>query len=104
MIHICEEFQQLNGLITPLTEDYNRQIGIHFCRLRHRDVLCCSSAELMHDGTHPHITIVYIRQNLEVGARVIIKQLREHFPNEDDNYDEDFIMTCPGCGTPFSQQ
>ena len=104
MIHICEEFQQLNGLIQPLTEDYNSQIGIHFCRLRHRDVLCCSSAELMHDGRHPHITIVYIRQNLEVGARVILKQLREHFPNKDDNYDEDFIMTCPGCGTPFSQQ
>ena len=104
MIHICEEFQQLNGLITPLTQDYMRQIAIHFCKLRHRDVICCSFAEMMHDGTHPRITIVYIPPNLEAGARIIINQLREHFPNEDENYDEEFILTCPGCGAPFSQQ
>ena len=51
---------------------------------------------MIHDGTHPHITIVYIPPNLEAGARIIINQLREHFPNEDENYDEEFILTCPG--------
>ena len=103
-IYIVEEFEQLNGLILPLTQDYMKQIKIHFCKLSHRDVICSSYAEMMHDGTHPYVTIVYIPANLEAGARVIINQLREHFPNEDDNYDEEFILTCPGCGARFSQQ
>ena len=104
MLHICTEFEQLNGLIVPLTEDYVQNIAIHVCKMRHRDVICCKYAELMHDGTHPNITIIYIPPTLEPGARIIISQLKAHFPNKKENNDEEFIFICPGCGTPFSKQ
>ena len=105
MPFICQEFEQLNGLILPLTQDYRQNKGIHIRQLRHRDIGCCEYAELMHNGNHPSITIIYILPELEAGARVIISQLRAHFPNqEENNEDDEFIFTCPGCRTPFSEQ
>ena len=79
MLHICTEFEQLNGLIVPLTEDYVQNIAIHVCKMRHRDVICCEDAEMMHDGSHPNITIIYIPPELEPGVRIIISQLRANF-------------------------
>ena len=105
MLHICTEFEQLNGLIVPITQDYLENIPIHVCQLTHRDVLCCNYAEMMHDGSHPNITMIYIPPELKSGAQVIIDQLRANIPNqEENNEDDDFIFSCPGCGTPFSQQ
>ena len=105
MIHICTHFGQLSGLIEPLTEHYVQQIAIHVGKMQHRDVLCCEYAEMMHDGSHPNITIIYIPPELEAGARIRISQLRAYFPNQEANNDDDeFIFTCPGYGTPFSQQ
>ena len=105
MLHIIEEFNQLQNLIIPLSDDYAQDIGIHICKINHRDVLCSENAEFVHDGTSPSITIVYIPSNLEKGAKIIIKQLREHFPNQTaNNPTTAFIFSCPGCGIPFSQQ
>ena len=59
---------------------------------------------MMHDGTHPLVSIVYISQDLQRGAQVIVKELMNHFPDDYDNNDEDFILTCPGCGVSFSKQ
>ena len=105
MLHIIEEFNQLQNLIIPLSDDYAQDIGIHICDINHRDILCCQNAESLHDGTSPAITIVYIPRTLEQGARIIIKKIREHFPNQaGNNPNTAFIFSCPGCFTPFSQQ
>ena len=104
MIHICTLFEQLNGLIVPVTQDYLENIAIHVCKLTHRDIICCNYAEMMHDGSHPNITIIYISPELKADAQ-IIGQLRANIPNQEaNNEDDDFICSCPGCGTPFSQQ
>ena len=105
MLYICTEFEQLNGLIIPVTQDYLEHIPIHVCKLTHRDVLCSNYAELMHDGLHPNITMIYISPELKAGAQIIISQLRANIPNQEENNENDnFIFTCPGCGTPFSEQ
>ena len=105
MLYICLEFQQLYGLIVPLTEDYREHIPIHFCKLKHRDNQCCENAELMHDGTHPNITMIYIPQELRGSAQIIIDQLRANIHNQPgNNEDDNFIFTCPGCGTEFEEQ
>ena len=65
MLHIIKEFNQLQNLIIPLSDDYAQNIGIHICKINHRDVICCENAELLHNGTSPSITIVYIPSNLE---------------------------------------
>ena len=105
MLYICTEFEQLNVLIVPITQDYLENIPIHVCQLTHRDVLCCNYAEMMHDGSHPNITMIYIPRKLKSGAQVIIDQLQANIPNQEANNEEDdFIFTCPGCGTPFSEQ
>ena len=103
-VYICEDYQQLNALVEPLTIDHNEQIRIHFCNINHRDVYCCDEAQMLHDGTHPTIAIVYISNNLLQGAKVIINQLLEHFPDAFDYQDQNFILTCPGCGLRFAQQ
>ena len=103
-VYIVEEFHQLHAIIKDLTEDYMKQNKIHVCKLQHRDRTCCAFSEMMHDGTHPLVSIVYISQDLQRGAQVIVKELMDHFPDDYDNNDEDFILTCPGCGVTFSQQ
>ena len=103
-VYIVEEFHQLHEIIKDLTEDYMKQNKIHVCKLQHRDRTCCAFSEMMHDGTHPLVSIVYISQDLQRGARVIVQELMDHFPDDYDNNDEDFILTCPGCGVSFSKQ
>ena len=105
MLHIIEHFDQLHNLIVPLSDDYAQDIAIHICKINHRDVICCEYAELLHDGTSPSVTIVYIPSTLENGARIIIQQVRDHFPNQNaNNPTTAFIFSCPGCGAPFLQQ
>ena len=58
---------------------------------------------MMHDGSHPNITIIYIPPELKAGAQIIIDQLRANIPNQEANNEDEFIFTCPGCGTPSSQ-
>ena len=103
-VYIVEEFHQLHEIIKDLTEDYRNQIKVHVCKLDHRDSNCCESSEMMHDGTHVSLSIVYVAANLERGARVIGEQLMHHFPDDQDHNDEDNILMCPGCGVSFSQQ
>ena len=103
-VYIVEQFHQLHAIIKDLTEDFMRQNKLHVCKLRHRDVTCSSFAEMMHDGTNSMLSIVYISQDLQRGAQVIVKELMNHFPDGYDNNDEHFILTCPGCGLTFSQQ
>ena len=103
-VYIVQDIHQLNEIILDLTQDHMQQIKIHVCKLRHRDTNCCDFSQMMHDGQHPFVSIAYIAEHLEHGARVIVQQLMHHFPDDDDNNDEDFILTCPGCGARFSQQ
>ena len=103
-VYIVEEFHQLQAIINDLTEDFIKQKKLHVCKLQHRDVTCCSFAQIMHDGTHPLVSIVYISQHLQTAGQIIVKELMTHFPDGYDNKDEDFILACPGCGVRFSQQ
>ena len=103
-VYIVEHFHQLNAIIKDLTQDFMRQIKVHVCKLRHRDVMCSSFAQMMHDGTNAMLSLVYISHDLQRGAEIIVKELMHHFPDGYDNDDEHFILTCPGCGLTFSQQ
>ena len=105
MLHIIQHFHQLQSLIIPLSDDYAQNIGIHICNINHRDILCCQYAESLHDGSSPGVTIVYIPATLLKGARIIVKQLRQYFPNQTvNNPSIAFMFKCPGCGIPFSKQ
>ena len=107
MIYICKHFNQLKGLIKPLSEAYIQNIAIHVCKLRHRNVMCTETAtETMHNGTNPNVTIIYIPTDLKHGAQIIINQAKDHLPSPEENMnaDDDFIFSCPGCGVPCSIQ
>ena len=105
MLHIIQHFHELESLIIPLSNDYAQDIGVHFCKTKHRDILCCENAEAMHDGSSPGVTVVYIPANLLKGARIITKHLRQYFPNQNvNNPSLAFMFKCPGCGQRFSQQ
>ena len=111
--YIVENDNHINQVIALLTEDRIKQLKIHICKLAHQDVYCCDQAQLMHDGQHPFVSVAYVADHLESQFRVIVNQLLDHFPigdpedDEDEDVDEndvDSIMSCPGCGVPFSQQ
>ena len=105
MLYICNNYEQLNAIILPVTQDYLESVSIHVCTLTHRDELCSNSAELLHDGLYPHVSMIYIPFELQRGAEILISQLKQNITEEVHNNEDDaFIFTCPGCGTPFSQQ
>ena len=107
MIHMCTAFNQLKGLIKPLSDAYLQNIAIHVCQIRHKNVLCTPTArETMHDGKNPNVIIIYIPPDLKQGAQIIINQAKNYLPSQQDNQnaDDDFIFTCPGCGVEFSDQ
>ena len=59
----------------------------------------------MHDGLDPNIAMIYIPTELKGGAQIIISQLRQNITEPvHNNEDDDLIFSCPGCGTPFSEQ
>ena len=103
-VYIIEHYHQLNATIKQLTSDFMNELKLHVCRLRHRDVTCCESAQLLHDGNLSLLSVLYVPQDFQRGAAIIINNLLDYFPGGYDNLDEDSIFMCPGCGLPFSQQ
>ena len=103
-VYIIENIQQLNASIENMIQDHVQEIKVHVCKLKHRDTYCSGFAQMLHDGQHHFISVFYVADHLEDGVRIIVKQLMEHFPDEGDHDDEEFIMTCPSCGAHFSQQ
>ena len=104
MIHICTRFNQLKGLIKPLSDAYLQNIPIHVCQLRDKRVLCTPNArETMYDGTNKNVLIIYISPDLKQGAQIIINQAKNILPSQQHNLnvDRDFIFACPGCGVEF---
>ena len=103
-VYIVEHYHQLNATIKHLTHDFMNELKFHVCRLRHRDVTCCDSAHLLHDGNISIVSVLYVPHDLQRGAEIIANNLLDYFPGGYDNLDEDSIFMCPGCGLPFSQQ
>ena len=103
-VYIIEYFHQLTDTVKNLTEDFISERHIHVCKLRHRDVSCCSSAPMLHDGAWEFVSVLYISHEVRKGVKNIVSDLLHYFPGGDDNLDEGFIFTCPGCGVPFAQQ
>ena len=105
MLYICTTYDHLNAIIIPVTQDYLECVPIHVCKLIHRDEVCSNSAELLHDGLYPNVSMIYIPLELQRGAEILISQLKQNITEPvHNNEDDDLIFTCPGCGTPFSQQ
>ena len=103
-VYIVEHSHQLTATMIHLTQDFISERKIHVCKIRHRDVLCSSFAEMLHDGTSDMVSVLYISHDLRRGAKIIVRDLLHYFPGGYDNLEEGFIFTCPGCGVPFSQQ
>ena len=103
-VYIIENIHQLNAFIVDITQDHVQDMKVHVCKLRHRNSYCSDFAQYLHDGQHHFISVFYVAAHLEDDVRIIVKQLMEPFSDEGDHDDEEFIMTCPGCGAHFSQQ
>ena len=103
-VYILEHSHQLTETMKNLTQDFISERKIHVCKIRHRDVLCSSSAQMLHDGAWDIVSVLYISHDLRRGVKKIVRDLLHYFPGGDDNLDEGFIFTCPGCGVPFAQQ
>ena len=105
MLHIIQHENELESLIIPLSNDFHRNLGIHFCTMEHRQIQCCGFATTMHNGTTPGITMIYIDRNCLKGAKIIAKDLRKHFPSgKPNNPTLADMFRCPGCNVKFSEQ
>ena len=111
--------EDITSLVPRLTKLYMENIAVHFCQIRHRDVLCTDGADMLHTGKHPLIKVVYIAPDLQAAAKVIIQQLKDIFPPEFEAGDNGLdainvhhpvqrraknILMCPGCGVRFGSQ
>ena len=111
MAHMCTQQEELTGLVATLTAYYMQNIAFHFCKMHHVDVNCCAHAEMIRNGSHPQIKVVYITPELEAAARIIIREMIAQFPaaadidDDDDGLDDPkVIFMCPVCGVKFSRQ
>ena len=103
-VYIINNMQQLYAVMEHMLNDYAQDLKIHVCKLAHRDIDCSEFAQYLHDGQHPSMSVFYVAGHLESAARIIVKEMLDHFPEPGDHNDDDFIMTCPACGVHFSQQ
>ena len=79
---------------------------------------CGQNKAYVRSGSHPSVKVIYIPGVLLKQAMIIIKQLNQHFPAEDDedlSDDEDndertlqrhpkVISMCPACGQEWGKQ
>ena len=77
-------------------------------KMNHGEENCSEHSNMVHSGQHPNMTIIFINAFLEASIRIMINQLINQYPLEEDeeepnNYIQ-CIMMCPVCGTPFSHQ
>ena len=103
-VYIYNSHHQFTEIMTSLTQDYLQQIKIHVCKMRHRDVDCTEYSEILHDGQHPTISIVYVTDLLGWSTQFLIDEMMNNLPDFGDNNNRAFIHTCPGCGVPYAQQ
>ena len=99
---------QLDDLHPTLTELYIDNAMINVCKLHHSEENCDEDSNYVLSGQHPNMHVILINSFLEAKMRIIINQLIQQYPLEEDedepnNYIQ-CIMMCPGCGTPFSHQ
>ena len=89
-----------------------QDIAFHFNRVRHLKRDCGEYKASVRGGSHPSVKVIYIPGVLLKKAMIIIKQINQHFPTEDeeDLSDEEaneehilqrhpkVIRMCPACG------
>merc|ERR1711874_737712 len=106
-----------NVLIPLVTKWYIDNKRLHFNALTHLNTECGMHKQIVSSGQHPSIKIIYIAKHMRKAVKIIIKQLINHFPDsdEDSNDDEEqleregkrnirMIMMCPVCGLNFGDQ
>ena len=102
--YLYNAHHQFVDIMTSLTQDYYDGIKIHVCKMDHRDVDCTEFSQILHDGQHPNISIVYVTDLLAWSTQMLIDEMMDNLPDFGDNNNPSFIHTCPGCGVPFAQQ
>ena len=108
-IYIVHTEAQLDDLHPTLTQLYIDNAMINVCKLHHGEENCSEHSNMVHSGQHPNMTIIFINAFLEANIRIMINQLINQYPLEEEDEEEpnnyiQCIMMCPVCGTPFSHQ
>ena len=115
---VCYTDEDMNVIVPLVTKWYIDNQALHFNALTHLNTECGMHKQMVSSGQQPTIKVIYIAKHLRQAAKIIIKQLRSHFPDssdEDSSDDEEqlqregkrnlrLIMMCPVCGLNFGDQ
>ena len=115
---ICRTVEDINAIVPLVTNWFMQDMAFHFNRVRHLNCDCGENKASVRGGSHPSVKVIYIPGVLLKKAMIIIKQINEHFPAEDeeDLSDEEAneerilqrhpkaIRMCPACGQDWGEQ
>ena len=115
---VCHTDEDMNGIVAMVTKWFMNKETFHFNALTHLNTECGIHKHMARSGKHPTIKVIYIAKELRQAAKIIIKQLKTHFPasNDEEISDEEeeleregqrnlrVIMMCPACGDQFGDQ
>ena len=115
---VCYNDEDMNGIVAMVTKWLLNNQRFHFNALTHLNTECGLHKSLARSGQHPTIKVIYIAPGLRQAARIILNQLKAHFPeskddeisDEEEQSDQEgrlkhrVVMMCPVCGIPFGEQ
>ena len=115
---VCYNAEDMNGIVAMVTKWFMNNQTFHFNALTHLNMECGIHKDMARSGQHPTIKVIYIAKELRQAAKIIIKQLKTHFPasNDEEISDEEeqldtegklnlrVVMMCPTCGVQFGDQ
>ena len=115
---VCYTDEDINGIVPLVTQWFMDQQDLHFNGVTHFNMDCGINKQMVRNGQHPTVKVIYIAKHLRQAVKIIMQQLRINFP---DNSDEDIsddeehlqregrrnlrvILMCPVCGVKFGDQ
>ena len=115
---VCHTDEDMNGIVGIVTEWFMNKEPFHFNCIAYLEMRCGIHKHMVRSRQHPTIKVIYIAKELKQAAKIIINQLKTHFPasNDEDISDEEeqldqegilnhrVVMMCPACGVQFGDQ
>ena len=95
---ICTTRESLNHLKQNINDWLDDGVKVHFLLNTHISARCDPNFDVLRNGLHPSIKLIFISPHLENEANELIENYDENHPNQDEEATAPGDRTCPACG------
>ena len=95
---ICTTAKSLNQLKKKINDWLDEGVKVHFLLNAHMSAGCDPKFDILRNGVHPSIKIIFIAPHLENHANELIETYNENHQDQDEEATAPGDRTCPACG------